>query len=74
MMKLEDFKVLCETSDENGICLTNHPRITFDTYVECFMVNIGQGAWCEVYGWGRMTRALQIAETCFLDEELLSEQ
>jgi hypothetical protein len=33
-----DFEVLGETTDENGICLTNHPRITFDTYVECFMV------------------------------------
>lgn len=71
-MKPLDFEVLDETSDENGVCLTNHPRITFDTYVECFMVNIGQGAWCEVYGWGRMSRALQIAETCFLEGEPFS--
>jgi hypothetical protein len=68
-----DFEILDETTDKNGVYLTTHPRITFDSYVESYLVDIGKGAWCEVYGYGRMSRALQIAETCFLEGEPFSE-
>lgn len=71
-MKFEDFKVLDkEVEQDSPEYLTTHPLITYDSSVETYWVNLGRGAYCEVYGWNRAKRAFDIAETCFKEGEPL---
>jgi len=70
-MKFEDFKVLNTEDDASFEYLTTHPLITYDSSVETYWVNLGRGAYCEVYGWNRAKRAFDIAETCFDTREPL---
>ena len=41
---------------------TTHPKITYDWVCQSFIVDLGEGAWCEVFGLNRFTKAIQIAE------------
>lgn len=53
-----------EYIDENDwILKTTHPRITYEELTECFIVDLGDGAWCEVYGLNRFKRAVEIADS-----------
>lgn len=73
-MKFKDFKILDENVNDSPYdILTTHPLITYDSLVEAYTVNLGKGAWCEVYGFNRAKRAFEIAETCFIEGEPLSE-
>lgn len=73
-MKFEDFKVLDEEVEQGSPeYLTTHPLITFNSSVETYWVNLGRGAYCEVYGWNRAKRAFDIAQTCFVEGEPLGE-
>lgn len=74
-MNFEDFKVLEDEPDEDSPeYATTHPRIRYDSSVETYWVDLGKGAYCEVYGYNRAKRAFDIAETCFLEGEPFSEQ
>lgn len=71
-MKFEDFKVLDEEVEQDSPeYLTTHPLVTYDSSVETYWVNLGRGAYCEVYGWNRAKRAFDIAEMCFVEGEPL---
>jgi len=71
MMKFEDFEVLDSEEEDRWEHLTTHPLITYDSSVETYWVNLGRGAYCEVYGFNRAKRAFDIAETCFKEGEPL---
>ncbi len=62
MTKFEDFKVLCETSENcPAESLTTHPLIVYDSFSEAYSANLGKGAWCEVYRFNRAKRAFDLA-------------
>ena len=48
----------------NQYCLTmtTHPKVTYDALVEVFIVDLGLGAYAEVYGLNRFQRAIQLAD------------
>ena len=52
----------CVDSNDPYIVKTSHDRITYDELTECFIVDLGDGAWCEVYGYNRFSRAIEIAD------------
>ncbi len=41
---------------------TTHPKVTYDALVEAFIVDLGLGAYAEVYGLNRFQRAIQLAD------------
>ena len=52
---------------EQQVLKTSHERITYEELTQCFIVDLGDGAWCEVYGLNRFTRAVEIANS--IDEK-----
>lgn len=54
-------KVLNEEVDK-FIVKTTHPLVTFDELSEAFIVDLKNGASCEVYGWNRFSRAVEIGD------------
>ena len=58
-------KILEHESVDAGdpyIVKTTHDKITYDELTECFIVDLGEGAWCEVYGFNRFARAIELAD------------
>ena len=68
----EDFVVMhkileSEYADEERWELkTTHDKVTYDSLTEQFIVDLGDGCYCEVWGKNRFKRALEIAEKCVL--------
>lgn len=55
------FEILDEyINEEEFIRKTTNPHITYDELDDSFIVDLGGGSWCEVYGLGRFNKALQI--------------
>ncbi len=48
--------------DDSWLLKTTHPRILYDGLCEIFLVDLGDGTWCEVFGKNRFERAVQIAD------------
>ena len=59
---LHDEKV---DEQEPFVVKTSHEKITYDELTECFIVDLGEGAWCEVYGYNRFTRAIELADLIY---------
>ena len=73
-MNFKDFEVTDREIEEGSPeYFTTHPLISFDSNSETYWVNLGEGAFCEVYGRNRAKRAFDIAETCFVEGEPLDE-
>ena len=69
----DELKILWDepASDDNGWELkTTISKITYDSLSESFSVDLGDGAWAEVYGKDRLRKALQMAR--YFSEDLLS--
>ncbi len=47
--------------EDSWIRKTNHPLVTFDTSVETWNVDCGDGTWAEFWGVFRSSRALEYA-------------
>lgn len=64
-------KILDVLEDElldNFVYKTTHDKITYDETVESFIVDLGDGSWCEVYGRNRFDKAIQIANLIHREE------
>lgn len=75
-MNYHDHFITEKPVDEEGDweMKTSHPRVTFDTSVESFNVDLGEGCWCEVYGKDRFKKAILLAEFIAEWEKLEDEQ
>lgn len=60
-----EHKVLDEYVDEaynDFEYKTTHPYVTYDSMVEYFTVDLGEGAYCQVFGLNRFSKAIEIAD------------
>lgn len=55
-------EILYGQMNQYWLTLTTHPKVACDTVGEMFVVDLGQGAYAEVYGLNRFQRAIQLAD------------
>lgn len=66
---MSEHKVLEEEVDK-FILKTTHPLVMYDELCECFIVDLKDGASCEVYGWNRFSKAIEIGDFVLKKENL----
>lgn len=70
-MLYEDFTIIEPNEDGDTWTLeTTHPKITYDSFVETYLVDLGEGETvAEIYGRDRSRIAFELAELWWNREE-----
>ena len=55
-------EVLHGQMNQYWLTMTTHPKVAYDHVGEMFIVDLGKGAYAEVYGYNRFQRAIQLAD------------
>lgn len=55
-------KILYHEEEDQNVVKTTHSKITYDILTEVFIIDLGEGSWCEVSGFNRFTKAVKLAD------------